>query len=263
MRKYRYIYKATLMESLSYVMNIVLGFIIYFMILYVLINLWEYIYSDSTNLINGYSKQQMIWYVILTESIGFGARSRTLTTQMSLDIKSGTIAYGINKPYHYNLYILSKYLGEITLQFLLFFGAGIIIGSVFVGTLPGLTLWQLPFAMMCFFFGVLINAFIYMSISSLSFWMEDPTPFRWIYDKMIIVVGTLFPVELFPHWIQPLIKCLPIYVINYGPAKLVIDFSFSVAARVFLAQFVYLALGLMILFILYRKGVKKLNVNGG
>lgn len=263
MRKYQYIYKATLMESLPYVMNIILGFIIYFMILYVLINLWEYIYSDSSNLISGYSKQQMIWYVILTESIGFGARSRTLTTQMSLDIKSGTIAYDINKPYHYNLYILSKYLGEITLQFLLFFGAGIIIGAAFVGTVPGLRLWQLPFAMVSFILGVLINAIIYMSISSLSFWMEDSSPFRWIYDKLIIVVGTLFPVELFPHLIQPLIKCLPIYVINYGPAKLVIDFSYQVAARVFLAQFIYLTVGSLLLFILFRKGVKKLNVNGG
>jgi ABC-2 type transport system permease protein len=263
MRKYRYIYTATLMESLQYVMNILLGFITFFVILYVFINLWEYLYSDPKALISGYSLPQMIWYVILTEIMWFGIRNRTLTAQMSTDIKSGTIAYGINKPYHYVFYIISKYLGEITLQFLLFFSAGVILGLLFIGGIPQFDIRQLPFALLSFFLGIMINAAICLGIGSLSFWIEDSTPLRWIYDKMIIVIGTLFPMELFPSWLQPVIKVSPIYVINYGPAKLMVDFSYAAAGKVILMQLVYMAGTAILLSIIFQKGVRKLNVNGG
>lgn len=102
-----------------------------------------------------------------------------------------------------------------------------------------------------------------MSISVLSFWIEDAAPLHWIYVKMILVLGILFPVEMFPAWAQPVIKCTPIYVFTYGPAKLVIDFHMSMFLQVILAQGVYLVLSFLLLMGLYRRGVKKVNVNGG
>jgi ABC-2 type transport system permease protein len=263
MRKYIFIFKATLIESLQYVMNILLAFVTFFMILFVFINLWQYMYSDSGNLISGYSIQQMIWYVILTEIMWFGGRNGTLTSQISNDIKSGTIAYGMNKPYHYILYIIAKHLGEITIKFFLFLGAGLVIGYAFLGDFPDFKLYQLPFVMISFFMGIMINSFLRMGISVLSFWIEDAVPFHWIYDKLIIVVGTMFPVEMFPAWAQPMIKCSPIFVVNYGPAKMVIDFSFDMALQVLFVQVIYFAVTLLVLFALYQRGVKRLNVNGG
>lgn len=62
-------------------------------------------------------------------------------------------------------------------------------------------------------------------ISIISFWIEDSTPFHWIYDKMILLIGTMFPIEMFPQYLRPIIKCTPIYVVTYGPAKLLINFS--------------------------------------
>jgi len=263
MRKYRFIFKATLIESLHYVMNIFLGFATYFIILFVFINLWEYIYSDATMLISGYSMKQMIWYVIFTELMWFGGRNRTLTSQISTDIKSGTIAYLINKPYHYIMYTISKYLGEISLQFVFYLCVGLLIGHAFLGSIPGFTVSYLPLIMLSFFLGLMINAFLKMSINVISFWIEDSTPFQWIYDKLILVVGTLFPIELFPVWLHPVIRCLPIFVVNYGPAKLMVDFSWETAIKVLLVQIIYFSISLLLLLMLYRKGVKKLNVNGG
>lgn len=263
MRKYVFIFKATLMESLQYIMNILLGFITFFMMLFIFICLWNYIYSDPASLINGYSMNQMIWYVILTEMLWFGSRNRTLTQQITEDIKSGTIAYGMNKPYHYVLYIIAKHLGEITVKMFLFVGAGLAIGFAFVGRIPDFRAYQLPFVLIAVLLGVLINTFLRMTISVLSFWIEDAIPFHWIYDKLIIVVGMLFPVEMFPLWIQPFIKASPIFVVTYGPAKLVIDFSFPVFVQVILVQVIYFTVSLAFLLLLFRKGVKKLNVNGG
>jgi ABC-2 type transport system permease protein len=263
MRKYLFIFKATLMESLQYIMNILLGFISFFLLLFIFMNLWSYIYSDPSELINGYSMKQMIWYVIITEIIWFGSRNLTLTTQISNDIKTGTIAYGINKPYHYIAFIIAKHLGEIAIKLILFAGAGLLVGLLTIGNIPGLRLSHVPLILLSLFLGIMINSFLRMAISVLSFWVEDCIPFHWIYDKLLIVIGTLFPVEVFPLWAQPLIRCSPIFVVSYGTAKLVVDYSQSMALYVLAAQVIYFILSLILLLLLYRKGVKRLNVNGG
>ena len=100
-------------------------------------------------------------------------------------------------------------------------------------------------------------------ISIISFWIEDSTPFHWIYDKMILLIGTMFPIEMFSQYLRPIIKCTPIYVVTYGPAKLLINFSLQNFVQILLAQIIYLFVATTLTLILYEKGVKKLNVNGG
>jgi len=263
MKKYLFVFKATLIESLQYILNILSGFITFFIVLLVFMNLWDYIYSDAANLISGYTKTQMIWYVIITEIMWFGTSNRTLTYQISNDIKSGTIAYGLNKPYHYIAYIVSKHLGEIAFKFILFLGSGLLIGYLFLHELPSVRLYQLPLIAISFFLGIMINTLLRISISVLSFWIEDAIPFHWIYDKLILIIGTMFPIEMFPAWAQPIITGSPIYVVNYGPAKLTIDFSNEIFIRILPIQILYFMISSSILLFLYQKGVKKLNVNGG
>lgn len=102
-----------------------------------------------------------------------------------------------------------------------------------------------------------------IAISIISFWIEDSTPFHWVYDKLILVIGTLFPIEMFPAIIRPIIKCTPIFVVTYGPAKLIIDFSFEAFTKILIAQIIYIIIAVLLIIILYEKGAKKLNVNGG
>ena len=116
MKKYLYIFKTTLIENLQYITNILLGFVSFFITMFIFLNLWEYMYSDGTQLINGYTIQQMIWYVLITEVMWYGTRNKTLTNQISRDIKDGNIAYNINKPYSYITYIIAKHLGEIAIK---------------------------------------------------------------------------------------------------------------------------------------------------
>ena len=121
MKKYFHIYKATLNESVQYVSSVLISFISFFIMMFVFINLWQYVYQDESQIINGYTMNQMIWYVLITEVLWFGTRNKTLTNQISFDIKTGNIAYNINKPYNYVFYIIARHLGEITVKFILFF----------------------------------------------------------------------------------------------------------------------------------------------
>ena len=263
MRKYLYIYKATLIEDLTYIFNIVFGFLNFAVMMFIFLNLWEYIYSDSSQIINGYTFKQMVWYVLITEVMWFGTRNKILTNEISNDIKNGNIAYNINKPYNYMIYIISKHLGKITIKSILFWLVGIVIGLIFVGPIDNFNFAYIPLIIVAVIMGILINSIIRISISVLSFWIEDSTPFHWVYDKFILVLGTLFPVEMFPGVLSNIMKYTPIYVVSYGPTKLIIDFSIENFIKIMLAQIIYLAITMAIALFLYNKGVRKLNVNGG
>ena len=63
--------------------------------------------------------------------------------------------------------------------------------------------------------------------------------------------------------IQPFIKYSPIYVVSYAPAKLFVDFHWNTFIEAIIIQGLYLIIGLILTHWIYKKGVRKLNVNGG
>lgn len=262
-RKYAVIYGSVLMENLQYAANVAMGFFSYFVFIFIFIKLWEYMYRTPEELIAGYTKEQMIWYVMMTEMIWFGSNAASVAKEVSRDIRGGNIAYLMNKPYHYTLYILAKYTGEWSVRLPMYAALAVVIGTVMVGPLPRFPLTGVWAMVVCVVMGLTINAVFKLCISLLSFWIEDATPFQWLYDKLILVLGTMFPVEIFPEVLQPLFKLTPIYTVCYGPAKLIVDFSLEKCVEILAAQVVYLAAGCGLMFLVYRKGVKKLYVNGG
>ncbi len=262
-RKYAVIYRLVLLENLQYAANIVVGFFSYAVFIYTFIMLWEYMYRTPGELIAGYTKEQMIWYVMMTEMIWFGSGAASVAREVSTDIRGGNIAYLMNKPYHYTLYVLAKYTGEWSVRLPMYAMLAAGIGTLMVGPLPGFPLTAVPGMAVCVVLGLTINAVFKMCISLFSFWIEDAAPFQWLYDKLLLIVGTMFPVEIFPKALQPLFKLTPIYTVFYGPAKLIVDFSPEKCVEILAAQAVYLAAGCGLMFLIYGKGVKKLYVNGG
>lgn len=263
MRKYGVIYKSVLIENIHYAANITMGFVSYIIMIYIFINLWNYMYDNPNELIAGYSKAQMIWYVMITETAWFGSRTATVSWQTSSDIRSGNIAYHINKPYHYALYIMAKYTGEWGIRLPMYAALAACMGVMFVGPLTDFNFGVFLAGSISLVLGITINAVFKLSISLISFWIEDSNPFQWLYDKMILMVGVIFPIEIFPAFLQPIIRFTPIYTVCYAPAKLFVDFGMDKFVELIMAQLIYLASGFMLMFFIYRKGAKKLYVNGG
>lgn len=262
-RKYTVIYRSVLLENLQYAANIAVGFFSYAIFIYTFIMLWGYMYRTPGELIAGYTKEQMIWYVMMTEMIWFGSSAASVAREVSTDIRGGNIAYLMNKPYHYTLYVLAKYTGGWSIRLPMYAMLAVVIGTVLVGPLPRFPLAAVPAMALCVVLGLTINAVLKMCISLFSFWIEDATPFQWLYDKLLLIVGTMFPVEIFPETLQPLFKLTPIYTVCYGPAKLIVDFSPEKCVEILVVQAVYLLAGCGLMFLIYGRGVKKLYVNGG
>ena len=263
MKKYLYIFKSELMTNLQYVFDILIGFISYCIMIFILLNLWQYIYSNPDEVIKGYTMNQMIWYVIVTEVLWMSLGGRKLCKKICDDVRSGNITYNIIKPYNYIEYTLFSHLGITTLKFILVSLLGVSLGLLFLNSFPALNILSVLGVILTCFLATVINILIITFLGLISFFIEDASPFYWLYSKLILVVGTIFPIEFFPKVLQPFIKYSPIYVVSYGPAKLFVDFSVDKFIEVLLIQLIYLVIGFVIAHLIYNKGVRKLNVNGG
>lgn len=263
MKKYFYIFKSELQSNLQYMTNILVRCLSSYIIVYILISLWKYIYSDPSEIINGYSVEQMIWYVIVTETLWNILSGRKLCKKICTDVKSGNIAYNINKPYSYIGYVISNHLGNVTIPAFIYVVSSLMIGILFVGHIPSLNITNIILLIISCIFAILINILFILMIGLFSFKLEDAMPFYWLYSKVIIVIGTIFPIEYFPIKLRGILSYSPIYVVSYGPAKLFVDFSYSMFLKIFIAQIIYIVVCSLICKIIYKKGVKKLNVNGG
>lgn len=263
MKKYLYIYKSEFMSDINYILNILFGFVGYFIMIYILMNLFKYTYSDPNELINGYDMNQMIWYVVITEILWSVLGGRKLCRKICDDVKGGNIAYNLNKPYSYIGYSLVSHLGSITIKAVIYTVLGLIVGYVFLGMFPSLTILEILGVILTSVLATIISILLIITIGMCSFFIEDANPLYWLYSKLILVVGVIFPIEYFPKVIQPILNFTPAYVVSYGPAKLFVDFSTEKFITILLAQLIYLVIASLICMIIYKKGVKKLNVNGG
>ena len=71
---------------------------------------------------------QMIWYVVITELNWSIIGGRRLVNEISDDVKSGSVAYKITKPYSYIGYFLSQHLGRIIIKGIIYVIIGLVIG---------------------------------------------------------------------------------------------------------------------------------------
>lgn len=263
MRKYLLIFKANLMSNLQYISNILINSIGFIMHIFIFFQVWDYIYDNPEELICGFSKIQMVWYIIATEIIYCAVAGRRMVREICNDVRSGNIAYNINKPYSYVGYALFNNLGENTIRGFLYTIIGLILGKLLLGSAPQVTFIEFIVIITSWILAIIINVLFLTFIGLLAFIMEDSNPLYWLYSKMQLIFGIVFPIEFFPEILHPIIKLSPVFAICNGPAKLFISFDWNSAAIVIMAQIVYLFISLVLCELMYKKGVRKLNVNGG
>ena len=251
------------MTNLQYIFNVLTNVMAYFVIIFIYINLWNYIYDDPTQLINGYSKAQMIWYVIFTEIIYFSLGGRRACIKLAEEVKSGRIAYTINKPYNYVLYSLFSHMGNVFIKSIVFLIVGLLMGAIFIGEFPVLSFVNVLALLVIFYIALIVNTLFIIVIGLFSFIIEDSVPMYWLYSKFTLICGALFPIEFFPEKVQKILQFSPVSAINYGPAKLFVSFSWEQLIPILISQIAYMVIAYLLCMLVYRKGVKRLNVNGG
>ncbi|MBN2546078.1 MAG: ABC-2 family transporter protein [Spirochaetes bacterium] len=259
-KKYLSILLVSFRSQTSYRTDMIAQNIFFALIIFIFINLWNKIYSTRA-VFAGYKKEEIIWYFIITEII-------TLTTQrfffqISRQIKDGSIAYVLNKPYNYLLYIMSENAGSMIYKFISNSVIGIIMGTLFVSPLNLHILINLPHLLICIIFGVMIHFFLQTFIALSAMFVEDNSAFFWIYFKCIMIFGILIPIDVFPEKFFNILKYSPFAYITYAPAKLFLNFSFDMFYETLFFQVIYFIFALIISILLFKKGARHVSIQGG
>ncbi len=260
MGKYFTIFKVSMKNSTTYLRDFVLGnsFIVIIIIIFVL--LWKNLYSQQVN--PGFTYEELIWYLIINQIVF--SNNMELFRKIENEIKSGSIAYHLNKPYSYPAFVLFDALGKNLLGFVINLCFGFAIGMITVGPLPVFKLHTLPFMLIMMLLGMVLNLLIYILLSLTSFWFEENKPFVWIYRQIVFSFGGfLLPITLFPSILYKITLHMPWSYIAFHTSKSCVKFTYSAFFTTAGVEIFYILFFSVVVALVYRKGATRLNVNGG
>ena len=231
-------------------------------VIFVFIQLWSAAFQlTGQGSVAGYDLPRMIWYLVLTETIIMSCPR--VSSEVDQQVKAGDLAYALNRPYNFGLFHYAQYMGKAALTLPLNFLVGGALALVFAGApvVPG---YAWPAIGLAAILAMTLNFVVEFSIGLLGFWFEDTFAFFWIYQKIVFTFGGLFlPLELFPEPLRQIAAVLPFTSISYGPGRLAATFALSRFIETLGTQVFWLiAVGLLAM-LLYRRGVRRINVNGG
>lgn len=230
------------------------------LIIFIFMQLWQAI-SFSNGSTEGYTVNRLVWYYIAAEMVIL-SKSEVFRS-MNEEIKGGGIAYKLNKPYSFILYQLSEGIGQISVKLIMNLPVGLLIGFLYVGGLEGFKWESLPAVLLSVFLGIMLNFFMDAFIGITAFWTEDNSAFYWIAQKLSFMLGLFLPLEFLPDAIKNIAVFLPFSYIAYAPARLLTSFSIEALLDILPVQLFYTALFAVLSQLVFMRGVKKLNVNGG
>ena len=259
--KYWFIFQTTLINSLAYPGELIGRSLMIIPFMWIFFQLWQVTFSAAgADVISGLTLKDMLWYLMLAETIELGRPP--LARTISENVKDGSIAYLLNKPYDFMLYQFSTAMGETIFRAILnaIFGGATVWFLVGAPAHPSGIFIALPAVIGAWVLHFCVNAMIGL----LAFVVEDVSAFTWIYQKLAFIFGgMLIPLDLYPPWLQTLSKALPFSSTIYGPARLFVTPTTELFINVMSLQIIWIVVLTVILTLVYRRGLTQLTVNGG
>jgi ABC-2 type transport system permease protein len=261
-QKYEAVFRTSVASNLAYSNEVIFRALLLLVLVFVLSQLWSTTFSTrGATLLSGFTIAQMVWYLIAAESIAMSLPA--LGQRIDQEVRSGVLAYQLVRPCSYVLYNFAQYLGERLIRFGLNFVIGVLLGLWMVG-LPSFS-WQGWLAWPLVALLAMSIEFVYLfTIGLLAFWLEETQIFSFIFSRLTLVLGgVLAPLDIFPQPLRQIAQFLPFSAILYGPARTLVHFEPTSFLNVLTLQLAMLLVGSIILFLVYRRAIRYVSINGG
>lgn len=260
-RKAEAVARITARQQLAYKTDFLLRSAFLLLILFVFAQLWTAAYDgDALKVIGGFAMKEIVWYLVFTEALTMAAPP--LTARVEEEVKNGDIAIRLVRPMSYLGYHYASYLSEAAVRFAVNLIAGSLIAWCLVGA-PDFGMGWL--ALLALAAGALTVAFLLSAAVALcAFWVEETSGLQFVLQKLQFTIGgMLLPIDLMPEWLQRACAWLPFQAALYLPARAAVHYDGSLLLRYAGIQAAWIVgLGLLATWI-YRRGAKRLHVNGG
>lgn len=248
---------------LAYRVNYYSGIIIYAINIGAYYFLWKAIYGTQDTLA-GFSIDQMTTYL----AISWMARAfyfNNLDRDIATEIKDGSVAIQMIRPYNYLIVKLMQGFGEGLFRFILFMIPGLaIVCLIFPVVLPtDPVVWLTYLGMLVFSF--LINSQLNIMTGLFAFFVENNEGLMRMKRVMVdLFSGVIIPIAFFPGWLSSIMSWLPFQAITYLPSSIFTGRTpLSAAGQVFLIQLAWLVVLLIPIIVMWRSARQRLFVQGG
>lgn len=260
--KYGAITLTNLQNQLAYVWDALGRAVFIVLIMFIFVQLWSAAFEakDAAE-IAGLTLADTIWYFLIAEVIELGKFRHD--QRISEEVKDGSIAYTLNRPYNYLSYHFCNGMGEAVVKMALIFLLGLPIVLWYAGA-PSISWPAVPAVLIVIFLAMVLDFCMASSIGLLAFVTEDTFSFRLIYQKLMFILGgLLIPLDFLPEWLQRIARLLPFSQVTYAPAKLFVAFDAQLFWETVGLQLFWILITGLVLFLQYRWATRRLVVNGG
>ncbi len=260
--KYAAVLRVSVENNLAYMMEVFFRALLLVVLVFILSQLWKTTFAlHKEKILSGFSINTMIWYLIAAESIALSLPA--LTKRIDQEVRSGQLAYLLGRPCSYILYNFAHYLGERLVRWSMNCLVGAGLATLMVGWPPftwqGLLAWPLVSLL-----AMSIDFVAYFCIGLFAFWFEETQAFSFVFSRLTLVLGgVLAPLEIFPQPFRSIALALPFGAILYGPARTLVHFEVDRFYQLLLQQILMLVIGGVILLVIYRVALRRVNINGG
>lgn len=260
--KYLAVGRVTVASQTAYLSEMLLRTVFLALILYVFVQLWTVTFEAmGTRLVAGFTVAQMVWYLMVTESVIL-SRPR-MTRDIDAEVRAGDVAYQLIRPYDYVLFRLAAYLGERLMRLGISLAIGSALALLYVGPIA-LDAAALAGGLLVLALGLLVDFGGSIAIGLLAFWVEDTQPLTLLYDRAIMLLGgMLLPLELFPDWLAAPLALLPFQLLLYAPARLAVSGDLAPLPGVLAQLAATLVVVVLLVRLVFGRAVGRLHANGG
>jgi ABC-2 type transport system permease protein len=262
-RKYSAIARINVQNSLAYAWDALGQGVFVVLFIFIFSQLWRATFNaQHATVIGGLTLVQTLWYFVWAELIELSKLRVSFTIQE--EVKDGSLAYTLGRPYNYLLYHFFSGLGGVLIRIAFVLTCGAAVAWIQVGPLDTFRPAVMPAVLLVTALAFTLDFCILAGIGLLAFFFEDTAAFRLIYQKISFVLGgLLLPVDFLPHAIQSVARVLPFNLVLYAPSKLLVAWDGRQFVTILGLQLVWIGVLGTLLALLYRYGARRVSINGG
>jgi ABC-2 type transport system permease protein len=266
MKQYLVSFKVSFIDSLTYKFNFVLTILFAFFPIIIQLFIWNNVFSGAASgVMFGYTFSQMIYYAVLCNFINTVATTNA-HYKIGGEIKNGELNTFIVKPVNYIGFRLADSFGGKALETgilgLLLAAILTVVPLAFGLELPG---FSIPVFALFLLLAILLNFFLFLSISLLTFWITDAgSMFGTISIVITVLSGGVFPIDIFGETFVNISRVLPFQYMVYTPLNYALGKLTGSGAAISLGiQALWAGLLCLVCIALWNRGVKRYTAVGG
>jgi ABC-2 type transport system permease protein len=252
-----------LQNSLAYIWDALGAGIMVILFIFIFSQLWSATFhAQHARVINGLTLNQTLWYFVWAELVELSRMN--VASRIQEEVKDGSLAYTLGRPYNYLLYHFFSGLGSVMIRMIFLLTLGSVVALIEVGWLHTFRLITLPAVALITLLAIVLDYCIAAGIGLLAFLFEDTAAFRLIYQKIKFVLGgLLIPVDFLPGGIQTVARVLPFNLVLYAPSKLFVAWDGTQFLEMLGLQLFWIAVISLLIGLLFRYGSRRVSINGG